>query len=108
MTKTDSMSWLLEQRPEIHQVIVRGRDFYLRTPTVRDRDRFDAMVSTMDLETARLRSPLLEGLLCNRDGELVGGGIDFDEIPAELVEPLVDKARELYGITDHPTPGGTD
>tara|TARA_R100000664_G_scaffold19967_1_gene29166 strand:- start:8578 stop:8904 length:327 start_codon:yes stop_codon:yes gene_type:complete len=107
MTGLDSLEWLQAQSPRIVNVEVGGHVFHLRQPTVADRDRFDSMVSKMDMGLARLRSPLLQGLVCDEDGKRIAEGVDFDDMPAELVEPLVDAARELYGITDPPTEGET-
>lgn len=108
MGEIGSFEWLSQQKPTIHTVEVQGKEFLMRQPTVRDRDRFDALVAKMDMGAARLRTPLLQGLLCDQTGQLIAADADFDDVPAELVEPLVDKARELYGITDSPTDGGTD
>tara|TARA_R100000654_G_scaffold10938_3_gene23819 strand:+ start:620 stop:946 length:327 start_codon:yes stop_codon:yes gene_type:complete len=107
MAGMESLEWLKAQQPKITEVEVSGHTFRLRQPTVADRDRFDSLVSKMDMGLARLRSPLLQGLVCDEDGNRIAEDVDFDGMPAELVEPLVDAARELYGITDPPTEGET-
>jgi len=108
MKELDSLKWLLDQKSEVHEVTVGGRSFYLRSPTVADRDRFDNLVAKMEMGAARLRTPLLQGIVCNVVGDRIAQNFDFDALPAELVEPLIDKARELYGITDSPTDGEID
>lgn len=105
MEELDALEWLSKQRSATHQVTVSGHVFHLRTPTVADRDRFDNLLSKMEIGAARLRTPLLQGVVCNANGDRIAEGFDFDALPAELVEPLIDKARELYGITDPPTDG---
>ena len=99
----DDLKWLLERKSKVHQVDVAGRAFYLREPTVSDRDRFDALVARMNLDSARMRTPLLQATISNADGEPIARDEDFDSVPAELVEPLIDKARQLFGLSEIPT-----
>tara|TARA_R100000951_G_scaffold115494_2_gene123757 strand:+ start:500 stop:829 length:330 start_codon:yes stop_codon:yes gene_type:complete len=101
----DDLAWLLEQKPKVHQVTAGGRTFYMREPTAGDRDRFDTMVASMDLSNAQLRSPMVSGVLCNQAGHPIGQSSSFDDVPSWILEPLVDKAKELYGLTDSPTEG---
>ncbi|MEC8787176.1 MAG: hypothetical protein VXX33_11680 [Pseudomonadota bacterium] len=77
-------------------------------PTVQDRDKLDAVLSRMDLDTLEIRTPLLQATLCNSDGQKVASDKNFDNVPADLVEPLIDKAKELFGISEDPTDGETD
>jgi len=103
-----SLKWLLEQRPSVTSIEVRGKEFYLREPTVIDRDKLDAVISSMDMSNLEIRTPLLQAVMCDQDGNKVAENECFDDVPAELVEPLIDKAKELFGISEHPTPGETD
>jgi len=107
MSELDNLQWLISHKPKIHQVEIEGREFYLRQPTVADRDRFDTKVAAMGSTGMQMRSPMLQAVLCNQAGQLIGGAMDFDKLPAELIEPLVNKAAELFGISDSPTAGET-
>ena len=102
------VNWLLEQRPMVVDVKVRDKVFHMVEPTVQDRDKLDAVLSKMDLDTLEIRTPLLQATLCNSDGQKVASDKNFDNVPADLVEPLIDKAKELFGISEDPTDGETD
>lgn len=106
MSELENLQWLISHKPSVHQVEIEGRDFYLRQPTVADRDTFDSKVAAMDGGPMQMRSPMLQAVMCNQDGQLIGTSMDFDKLPAELIEPLVNKAAELFGISDPPTEGG--
>lgn len=101
----DSLDWLLSQKPKVTELNVAGKRFYLREPTVKDRDKLDAAISSMDLNSLEIRTPLLQAVLSDEDGNPVAEGKSFDSVPAELVEPLIDKAKDLFGITDPPAEG---
>ena len=105
MDKT--LQWLMSNQTTTTEIQIMDQVFYMREPTVADRDRFDSLVAGMDLTSAQLRTPMVTALLCNESGDLIAEGQDLDHVPAHLVEPLVDKARELFGLMDHPTDGET-
>ena len=107
-SELENLKWLIQHKPEIHQVDIDGRAFFLRQPTVADRDAFDTKVAGMEGGPTQMRSPMLQSVLCDEGGQLIGSAMDFDRLPAELVEPLVNKAAELFGISDPPTEGGTN
>ncbi len=49
------VNWLLEQRPMVVDVKVRDKVFHMVEPTVQDRDKLDAVLSKMDLDTLEIR-----------------------------------------------------
>ncbi len=105
MEEQSDLQWLLQQKPTVHQVTAGGRTFYMREPTAGDRDKFDTMVANMDLSSAQLRGPLVAGVLCDKDGQPIAQAANLSEVPSWILEPLVDKAKELYGLPDCPTEG---
>lgn len=103
----NSLEWLQSQKPETQTVEVHGQTFYMRQPTVADRDRFDALIAN-DGALTRLRTLILQSVLCDADGQLIAQDASFDGVRADILEPLIDKARELFGLSDSPMDGGTD
>ena len=100
----ESLDWLLDQKPKVTQLEVHGQVFYLREPTVADRDKLDATISSMDMnhwKSARRYSR--QSYRQRRNA--IASNRSFDSVPAELVEPLIDKAKDLFGITDPPAEG---
>ena len=53
----NSIEWLQSQTPEPQSMEIHGQVFYMRQPTVADRDRFDAVISN-DGALTRLRTPV--------------------------------------------------
>ena len=103
----ESLDWLLDQKTKVTKLEVHGQVFYLREPTVADRDKLDATISSMDMNSLEIRTPLLQAVISDKDGNAIASDRSFDSVPAELVEPLIDKAKDLFGITDPPAEGGS-
>tara|TARA_R100000655_G_scaffold35468_3_gene69007 strand:- start:3295 stop:3609 length:315 start_codon:yes stop_codon:yes gene_type:complete len=103
----NSIEWLQSQKPEPQSMNLHGQVFYMRQPTVSDRDRFDSVISNEGALT-RLRTLILQAVLCDEDGNLIAKDASFDGVRADILEPLVDKAREMFGLTDSPIEGETD
>lgn len=103
----DSIEWLQSQKPQAESMKIHGQVFHMRQPTVSDRDRFDALISS-DGALTRLRTLILQAVLCDEDGNLVAQNASFDGVRADILEPLIDKAREMFGLTDSPIQGETD
>jgi len=103
----NSLEWLQSQKPETQPIKLHGHTFHMRQPTVADRDRFDALIAS-DGALTRLRTLILQAVLCDEDGKLIAKDSSFDGVRADILEPLIDKARELFGLSDSPIEGGTD
>ena len=103
----NSIQWLQSQTPEPQSMEIHGQVFHMRQPTVADRDRFDAVISN-DGALTRLRTLILQAVLCDESGNLVAQEASFDGVRADILEPLVDRARVLFGLTDSPMEGETD